>query len=375
MLMSTCNRLEVYFMGRAAPERLPSDMPNPVLLTGSDCLEHLFRVAAGLESLSVGENEILGQLTQSFQNAQLLGTCYGNLSAIVMKAIAVGKKVREKTDISKGRTSIAHIATDLAFDGSKPGSRVAIVGNGTMARKIASYASEYTSDITVFARRIPTIDSSAWPKGVEFRRLGDFYSMISKFNLIFTATSAKSPIISQKDARQIIPGTILVDVSVPPNISLGGHEAENLKIITLVDVEKIVISNLDRKISSIKDAELIVQEELKAFLFKYQRLSSDQVVSELYRYAQLVRDRETQRLLDEIGSPDPKLEESIRAMSNAMANKLLHPVSMALKLIASSGKESSDVGEALAEMQNHIAKYLKKEEEECQKIIKDVKEG
>ncbi|MEM3676329.1 MAG: glutamyl-tRNA reductase [Thermoplasmataceae archaeon] len=361
MLLSTCNRLEVYFIGRQ-PFQFPTDMPNPAMIHGEKCVEHLFRVASGLESLSVGENEILGQLTEAFERSQLLGICYGNLSAIVMKAIAVGKKVREKTEISRGKTSIAHIATDIALQEIEPGARVAIVGSGTMARKIAKYLSEHDVNLEVFARRPSEVAASEWPRGVIFRRLNELYEHLPEFGAIFTATSAKSPILDHRDFSGRVRNAIIVDVSIPPNVSSEVSGLSGIKLISLHDIESEVRKSLDKKISSIREAEAIVTSELRMFLLNYGKSSSDSVISNFYKYADIVRDRETRRLIAELNIDDEKVIRSITAMSNSMAKKFLHPLSSVLKLLASIGKGNEDIEEAMREIQNHLQKYLKSED-------------
>ena len=262
VLLSTCNRTEIY-----STKKLSSD--NGFLVENrEDALEHLFRVSCGLDSMLIGENEILSQLKCAYSNAVKEGHCSEYLSRFFTSAIKLGSMVRAKTNISLGKTSIASIAVDHVIENENyPKDKILIIGSGMFAKKIANaLKNKGVEKIILSNRHFDRAQGLAKEVSGIAVRFDDLHDLLKESSIAFSATSAPHAIITPEKIpcdRNIL----LVDLAVPYDVSEDVSRMENVKVLHLDFFEKIANYNKKNKEKEILKVEGIINEELERFNF------------------------------------------------------------------------------------------------------------
>ncbi|MEM0143496.1 MAG: hypothetical protein QXL94_06055, partial [Candidatus Parvarchaeum sp.] len=268
-LLRTCNRIELYIAGEDADKTIYSIFYDLVkkdikyskgdLLTEKDAVKHLFSVSSGLESMLIGENEILGQVKDTYRAYNQMGKAREGLSYLFKSAITIGRKVRKETEIGKGKTGIYSLAIDYINKRYK-GEKIAVVGSGAEARRFLNgFSTKKAIEGKVFSR---TIEHA--------KALADLYSMdygvfdqneIKKYNTIFCA---------YKGATIYIDGSFtVVDISVP-RVFYGKN------VIYMEDLAAMSKENLDKRKSEAEKAGLIIDDYTRKFLeMKEDRLKAN----------------------------------------------------------------------------------------------------
>jgi glutamyl-tRNA reductase len=266
VLLQTCNRAELYYLNGYTP---PAH--GFIFETGRRALEHLFRVASGLESLVVGENEILGQVRRAYIQAVREGHCSSKLGRWFELALMVGKKVRAETGISRGKVSVVSIALERVKKLAKSfdGKTVVVIGAGTIGAKVARALARYDSaKIVVANRRYERAVDLAREIGGSAHRLSELESILPGADLVVCATSAPHVILTVERALMIRKGAIVLDLSVPSNVDERVRWLKHVKLITLDDLEDESRQNIERRKTEIAKAERIINEVLAKILGK-----------------------------------------------------------------------------------------------------------
>ena len=336
--LKTCNRLEYYFIENSQPpfDNIP---PGYRYLQGKEAIKHLILVASGLDSLSVGESEILSQVKSAFTKASESGSLDKMLQQIFRMAIFVGKKVRTDTGISKGKTSIAHISIDLLKEKhSLEGKRILLIGTGKIATKILKYlTSDKRLTISLMGRNEETGAALATENGCRYLDISDLREAILENDVIITATTSSRPIIEESDIISISGSRelILLDVSNPCNIETKVADLNNIYLYTFSDLEAIIRTNIEIKKEEIIKARQIVEEQLKVIMEKMRELEMDHLVESYMKYSERLAAREAQKALSAIREGgDPS--EVLSAMSGSISRKILRPYILAVKEAARS---------------------------------------
>ncbi len=336
--LKTCNRLEYYFIENSQPpfDNIP---PGYRHLQGKEAIKHLILVASGLDSLSVGESEILSQVKSAFTKASESGSLDKMLQQIFRMAIFAGKKVRTDTGISKGKTSIAHISIDLLKEKhSLEGKRILLIGTGKIATKILKYlTSDKRLTISLMGRNEETGAALASENGCRYLDISDLREAILENDVIITATTSSRPIIEESDIISISGSRelILLDVSNPCNIETKVADLNNIYLYTFSDLEAIIRTNIEIKKEEIIKARQIVEEQLKVIMEKMRELEMDHLVESYMKYSERLAAREAQKALSAIREGgDPS--EVLSAMSGSISRKILRPYILAVKEAARS---------------------------------------
>ncbi len=356
VILSTCNRLEIYYMGGTL--KVPEGFVSPTLVSeGNDAILHLFRVASGLESMSVGEGEILGQIKAAFDLYSRKGLVGKQLSVIFRKAISVGKLVREKTGISVGKVSIPSLVTEVINKRRKISeSRVCIVGSGKMATDLAKYVSKL-SPVAAFmvSRNTPSLPV----EGFEFRPMGSLFQVMEESNVIITATSSKEPIINEGDALRLSRGKVLADISFPANIEYGVEKIPGITVVRLESLKDMLSENVRRKKDEIHKTEAIINREIDALRFKLMDFAAEDAIRELYIISRMIEERELSEYQKKARPHDGESEDA-RMMLESALGRLLSLQTFALKSLvkADSSGESEKLIRALSEEIKRAQKHL-----------------
>lgn len=360
-IVSTCNRVEFYVAGAADPSTLarslrnhlvgiaglpPSELdPHLYVHEGSEALRHLFRVAASLDSMVLGEPQILGQVKEAFRAGLEAGHTKAELTRCFQKAFSVAKRVRTETGIAENAVSMSFAAVELGrqiFD-SLDGKEVLLVGAGKMAGLAAKHLRAYgVGQVRVCSRTLASAEKLAEEVGGVPSSLTDLPILLQQADIVISSTAAPGYIIDKKmmgkvmRARRYAP-ILLVDIAVPRDIEPKVGDLDNAFVYDVDDLEQVLELNREARAREAEAAENLVLEELN----RYARwLKSQQVVpviKALRTQASQIANQEVQRTLATIKEPDKKTQQSIKAMGNAIVNKLLHPVLTRLKAEGAEG--------------------------------------
>ncbi|MGC8506279.1 MAG: glutamyl-tRNA reductase [Thermoplasmata archaeon] len=337
VILSTCNRLEIYFVNPSDKDINPVIQPHQVL-HGESAMEHLFRVSSGLESMSVGESEILGQVKDAFDLYTRRGYVGKYLSLIFRKAISVGKLVREKTAISEGKVSIPSLVTDiLQRDFGVRGRTVSVVGAGKMGTDLVKYLDKESPGRLIVVTH-PGKEVMADCK-VEYRVPADLPSVIEDSDIIITATSSKIPIIDDGMLHGDIEKKFFVDISFPPNIEYSVDEIPSVRILRLENLNKILHENQLKKKGEIEKANILILEELENIKGKLLDLLAEDVISEMYTTSRMIEKEEIEEFRRNVMKGED-LDQSARKMVESSMNKLLSLQTFALKNMVKSSRDS-----------------------------------
>jgi len=363
VILSTCNRLEVY----SSQDFTGIDyFKTADIKLDREAVDHLFRVAAGLESMSVGEQEILRQVKESYDQAIKDKKSGKMLSIVFRKAISVGKKVRDETDISKGKVSLAAQAAQIVESRMRPHeSRILIVGTGKMASALAKYMMKLSpASLTIWGRN----ESRARELSVSVRSSyilpAELAAGVRENDIIIAVTSSKSYLITKDDVGNVQKDKLFIDLSNPRNIDPQIAEY-GFRIIDLENIQPIIEENMKAKNREVLMANRIVSEELANFARKIMEMETDDFISDIFMFSKLVEKESADQLLHEI-SKGVQLEVAVNDMANSLVNKILSPHILALKeIMREKGNEKMEetMRHFHSQLRTHYEDYLKKLED------------
>ena len=353
LLVSTCNRLEIFAAAdsREIAEDIvesldPAAAPLAACRFDEDALHHLFRVAASLDSMVVGEAQILGQVKEAAAAAQEAGVMGPELNKAVARASTAAKRVRTETEIARGAVSISSVAAELAQKllGELAGRSVLLLGAGEMAQLAArELKSCGAKDLLVANRNTQRAEELAREVGGVPVSLGELPSLLERADVVICSTGADHHIVSRElvgksiKARRYRP-LFLVDISLPRNVEPAVNELENVYLYDLDDLERVAAQNRELRAAHVTRAEEIVLEELKGFMAKVAERKSVPVLGLLRQQAEAIARAEAEKTLGgALNGLDEKQQRSVRAMASAIVNKLLHEPTARLRAEAGRG--------------------------------------
>ncbi len=355
-ILKTCNRVEVYAAvdGRSQQSLesltanfLPQEMEGAVrFLEDRNSVRHLFRVASGLDSLIVGEDQILGQVKSAVAFARSEGALGPLLDRLFRQAITVGKRVRTKTALNKGAVSIGSAAVDLAVKllGDLTSKVVLVLGAGEIGTLVAKALARWDLKAIFVANR-------SHDRAVELARelngIAISFEEMPKYvpasDVIIGATGAPHVILSKDELATMLASSsrveplLIIDISNPRTIDKRVTELRSVELRNLDGLREIAQDNLERRKTEVLAAETIVDAEVAAFLGKSAEGPAANLARRLYTRVRTLRDEEYERFVRTAGTPDPKVQEALRAMLDSFANKLLAEPTEVLKRAARRG--------------------------------------
>ncbi len=368
VLLSTCNRVEVYAVQteQARPERIVDALAE-LRGIGTDLVRkhcfvrehdgaarHIFRVAASLESMVVGEPQILGQVKDAWKQARERQTVGPILDRCLTMAFRGAKRVRSETDIARGGASIASVAVDLARSifGDLSGNRVALLGAGEMARHAAMHLrSAGASEITVVNRspeRAAELASAVAGRALAWDQLDD--ALISA-DVVIASTGAREPIIDLRRMKTIMrkrrgKPIFFVDIAVPRDVEPQVGELDGVYVYDVDDLQKLLHQNLAARGGEREAAGKLLEQEIAAFLHWQRARSLNPVIRGLREHAQGIAQTELDRALHRLGELSPEQRKVVEALGHAITQKLLHRPLKALNESALT-TEGPDLGGAV----------------------------
>jgi glutamyl-tRNA reductase len=356
-ILSTCNRLEIYtllrsqeqgitavgsFLSRHSGLEFGDLTPHLFTYHHEEAVVHLLRVAAGLDSLVLGEGQILSQVKKMVRLGQEHGSIGPILNRLLNQAVSTGKRVRTETNLGTGAVSISSAAVELAqlkvgqargLDELVPldQEQVAVVGAGRMARLLLQHLqAKGCRALVLLNRTVERAEALAadFPElPVQCRPLSDLDHCLSTCSLVFTSTAAEQPIIdaTRLGALNRRSALMLIDIGVPRNIRSGVSELAGVDAYDVDDLQEVVARNQEARREVAIEAEGLLQDETRQFLEWWDGLEAVPTLNRLRQTLETIREQELQKALSRMG-PDLSARERkvVEALSKGIINKVLH---------------------------------------------------
>jgi glutamyl-tRNA reductase len=367
VILSTCNRMEVYALVTKFHGAVGDVCDFLAGLSGADpahftdhlytyyedaAVTHLFTVAAGLDSLIVGEHEILGQVRDAWQAAEQEAAAGSVLSRVFRHAVEAGRRVRRETEIGRHPVSIPLAAVAVAAEqlAGLDGCRVLMIGAGEMGAGVAG-ALRYReiADLCVANRTVARAEAVAAASGGRAVGLDAIEAELRTADVVFGSTSSKEVLIERGLLEQVMvereAPLLIVDIALPRDVDPGVAHLDGVTLLDLDDLKDFAARSAERRRREISRVRTIVDAEIA-------RYRDDQRARELAPLIRALRDRgeairaaEIERFAGRLGALDPEQREAVEAVTEAIVNKLLHEPTVRLKDAAGTGR-----GELLAEV-------------------------
>lgn len=334
------------------------------LLYNKDATQHLFEVSAGLDSLVLGEGQILAQVKQVVKVGQGINGFGRNISGLFKHAISVGKRVRTETNIAAGAVSVSSAAVELALmklpEASHDKARMLVIGAGKMGKLVIKHlvAKGCTKMVVVnrTEERVAAIREEIKDVEIIYKPLSEMLSCAGQADVIFTSTASESPLFL-KDHVQDLPPAIqdvgglrhFVDISVPRNVGSCVSDVDSVKVYNVDDLKEVVAANKEDRLRKAMEAQAIITEESKQFEAWRDSLETVPTIKKLRAYAERIRAAELEKCLSKMGDDIPKkTRRAVDDLSRGIVNKLLHGPMQHLRC---DGSDSRTLSETLENMQ------------------------
>jgi glutamyl-tRNA reductase len=349
-ILSTCNRTEIYVQSQQAEPivgwlasyhklTLNKVQPYTYTLTNQDAVKHAFRVASGLDSMVLGEPQILGQFKQSVKIAQDAGTLGTLLHKLFQRTFEVAKEVRTNTDIGGSSISMAAAAVKLAqrIFGDISNQRVLFIGAGEMIALCADhFAAQKPKSMTVANRTLERGENLADKIGAQAILLQDLPAHFAEFDIVITSTASQLPIVGLGMVERAIKErrhrpVFMVDLAVPRDIEPEVANLDDVFLYTVDDLAQVVSDGMMNRQESAVNAEMIVQARVESFMQWLKKRDAVPTIKALRDQAEATRQAELDKALKLIQKGESP-EKALEALSNALTNKFLHAPSHALNI-------------------------------------------
>jgi glutamyl-tRNA reductase len=366
MILSTCNRVEVYARTReeGAEPALVSflcsfhgrdrDELAPFLycLTGPHAVKHAFRVAASLDSMVIGEPQILGQVKEAYQVAEEAGTLGPTLGALRNRSLAAAKKARTETGIGRNAVSVSYVAVELArkIFGDLNDRSFVLVGTGKMSELAARHLVRSGARATVVGvRTLDRAENLAAVLGGRAVPLSALGEELTVADIVVSGTGAPGLVIRHEDVEQARRRArhgkplFLIDIAVPRDIEPSVARLPGVFLYDMDALRVVAEANLRERRKEAIAAEAVLEREVRDFLDWEMSLDAVPLLVELRKRADEIRRGELERAKGRLGLTQEQ-EEALDAATSAIVNKILHPPTVYLKEIAKNGLASEHLG-------------------------------
>lgn len=360
VILSTCNRTEIYvacqqeetgiragknFLGQSWRMDLKKLEGYLYTLNTRHTVRHLFRVAGGLDSMILGEDQVLAQVAEAYEIARGTGTTNNILNTLWQQAITVGKRVRTETRIDRNTVSISYAAVELArqvFHGNLQGRTVLVIGAGKMSTLAARYLKDKgVTTVLVSNRSYDRALELAAKIGGRAVRLDALEDYLSQADIVISCTAASHYILHREQiararARAARPDSplMLIDIAVPRDIEPSAGDLPGVKLYDIDDLQQVVLANLEERQHAARQAEGIITEEIDAFFRWLGSLYVVPTIIALKEKAEAIKKEELERACNRLGELTPRQKKIIGSLANTIVNQLLHDAVVNLKKAA-----------------------------------------
>ncbi|KAF8111005.1 hypothetical protein N665_0076s0011 [Sinapis alba] len=374
-VLSTCNRMEIYVLAlsqhrgvKEVTEWMSKTSGIPVseicqhrfLLYDKEVTQHLFQVSAGLDSLVLGEGQILAQVKQVVNLGQGVNGFGRHISGLFKKAITAGKRARTETNIAAGAVSVSSAAVELALmklpaHASSP--RMLVIGAGKMGKLVIKHlVAKGCNKMVVVNRSEEKVAAirQEMPPGVEivYKPLDEMLACAGEADVIFTSTASESPLFLKEHVESLPPvadGRLFVDISVPRNVGSCVGELDGARVYNVDDLKEVVAANKEDRAKKAMEAQGIITEESKQFEAWRDSLETVPTIKKLREYCERTRAGLVERFMSKHGDGmDKKTRKAVEDLTRSVVNKLLHGPMQHLRC---DGSDSRTLKETLENMQ------------------------
>ncbi len=354
MVLSTCNRVELLACHESAhPDLLvflqkflgvdtTQLRPHVYEYHEGEAVRHLFRVASSLDSMVVGEPQILGQVKESYTVARAVGAVQTHLERLLQSTFTVAKKVRSETQIGSSSVSIASVAVDLAkkIFGSLNGKRILLVGAGKMSELAARHLMQQGAHSLLVANR--TFDRAlriAREFEAQAVRFEDLYATADQADIIITSTGSQHHIFRREHGQQFLHKRrnrpmFFIDIAVPRDVDPEMNRVDGVFLYDIDDLQSVAASHLADRAREAQRAEEIITQEVLRFQRKAQTLNVTPMIVELQNTAEDIRQAELRRVQARLQSLTPEQQAAVESLTRGLMNKFLHQPMQSLKAAA-----------------------------------------
>jgi len=361
MIVSTCNRVELLAAVEGADAPLAGFFSSYFGIDAAvlaahlyeyrdkEAVNHLFRMAASLDSMVVGEPQILGQVKEAFAVARAAGTVSGQLEHLLQSAFAAAKKVRSETGIGSNSVSIASVAVDLArkIFGSLEGRTVFLVGAGKMSELAARHLVQQGAGAILVSNRtagrahrlVEELAGAVVPQIIDFEQL---YEAASRADIVISSTGAPHPIFRPEHGHAFLHRRrnrpmFFIDIAVPRDVDPEMNKLDGIFVYDIDDLQQVAAAHMEERSRQAIDAETLIAAEVERFHQRQQTVSAAPAIIALQRRAEEIRAAEIHRIHNRLGSLTPEQLAAVEALTHGLVNKFLHPPMQALKQAAREG--------------------------------------
>ena len=351
VILSTCNRVEIVVTtdDRSNPQAIVDGFlasrkgvdsvelePHLYRREGQEAIHHIFRVAASLDSMVVGEPQILGQLKTAYGHAKDCGALCGWLDSLLTRAFSVAKRVRSETGIGQMAVSVSYAAVELArkIFGSLSGRTIMIVGAGKMSELAARHLRRSGASHVFVTNRTHerAVEMASLFQGtpVEYTR---FVSMLPEVDIVITSSGAPHFILHKEEMQRVIAARrnkpmFLIDIAVPRNIEPSVNEIDNVFLYDIDDLQDVVNANLRERMKEADRAEALVAEEVDRMMARLKVAEVTPAIVSLQEQLEQIRLGELEKVKRKFGVMTPQQEEALEALTRGIINKIAHgPIS------------------------------------------------
>jgi glutamyl-tRNA reductase len=361
VILSTCNRMEIYavtteiemgislikdFLSRYAKMDQQELGRYLYIHTLYDTVRHLLRVVSGLNSMILGETQILGQVAQAYETANQAGVSNKVIHVLFQNALAIGKRVRSETRIDQHPVSISYTAVELAKQcfGDLGGKSIMVLGAGEMSALTAQYLVEAGATMVMVSNRSydRAVALAAELQG-EAVRFSEIERVLPEIDIVISATASPRfillpPVVAQVMALRPEKPLLLIDIALPRDIHPEVRRISGVTLYDIDDLRGVVDSHHALREAAAKQAETIIEEEMIRFLTWHNSLSVVPTIATLKERAHEIKENQLEQAIERLGTISPKQEKIIRSLANSLINQLLHTPITKLKEAAATSQ-------------------------------------
>ena len=357
MIVSTCNRVELLAVVEDEGVEISRFLSNhfglqPEVLhphlfefREKDAVRHLFRMAASLDSMVVGEPQILGQVKEAFAVAKAAGTVSGQLEHLLQSAFAAAKKARSETGIGSNSVSIASVAVDLArkIFGSLQGKTVFLVGAGKMSELAARHLVQQGAGAILVSNRT---EERARTLAGQFNgrviRFDQLYETASEADIVISSTGAPMPIFRKEHGQTFLHKRrnrpmFFIDIAVPRDVDPEMNKLDGIFVYDIDDLQQVAAAHMEERSREAIDAETLIAMEVERFDQRQRTVNAAPAIIALQRKGEEMRLAEIERLHAKLGTLTAEQLAAVEALTRGLVNKFLHPPMQAIKQAARDG--------------------------------------
>ncbi|HTZ59445.1 MAG TPA: glutamyl-tRNA reductase [Acidobacteriaceae bacterium] len=357
MILSTCNRVEVLasleadaphlmtFLGDYFSVDAAELAPHIYEYRQENAVRHLFRVACSLDSMVIGEPQILGQVKSSYLAARSAGAVRGHLDKVLQRAFVVAKRVRTETQIGNSSVSIASVAVELArkIFGSLQDKKVLLVGAGKMSEQAARHlVNQGASHVLVANRTHERAAQMADRFGGRALHFNDLYAHADQADIVITSTGAPRPIFRREHAQHFLQQRrgrpmFFIDIAVPRDVDPEINRLDGIFLYDIDDLQSVAGSHMKERSKEAELAEAMILAEVDKYQQRLHSLNVGPEISRFHQAAEQIRLGELRRIAGRLQGLSSEQQAAVEALTRGLVNKFLHRPVQAIKAAARHG--------------------------------------